>query len=102
MTPRQLAAWARGFVAYDGGPETLPLVTLDGIYDDAEFTGLALDQVDEWTIEEARVLVAGAPSRFFGDSPLESRTLTQGRPRRWRRSLLAGRWRLAARRRPSP
>lgn len=62
ISARDLAAWAHTHVGHDGPADCQPLVVLDDMYDEGEYLGYAIAELDRWTQLEAEALLDGLPS----------------------------------------
>ena len=62
ISARELAAWAHTHVGHDGPADCQPLVVFDDMYDEAEYLGYDIAELDRWTQLEAEALLDGRPS----------------------------------------
>lgn len=87
MSAVELARWAHTHIGHDGDIDCQPFVDLDDMYDTADYTGQSLDELNQWTMDEADAFLEGRPSprrRDWTFSQDEPEAVICG-PKRWRR-----------------
>lgn len=61
IAPRQLASWAHQTIGHNGSPRLQALVELDDVYDEIDYIGQTIEEVDDEALAEARSIVERRP-----------------------------------------
>jgi hypothetical protein len=62
LTAREIASWSHTHIGHDSSLKFQPFVSLDDLYDEADYLGYDKHEIDEWMRQEAVAFLAGTPS----------------------------------------
>jgi hypothetical protein len=69
VTLREVARWAHRNIGHDGDADCQPFVDLDDMYDDAEYSGRDLVELERWASDASDAFLVGRPAPAYSWPP---------------------------------